>query len=605
MVSKDDIKKLIEATDMAALVSPYVKLIKSGSGYKGLCPFHHEDTPSFSVSQEKHLAKCFGCGKGGSPIQFLMDIKHLSYIDAVRELAKINNMDINLAPPSKQEQINQKYYEINKLALDFYERNLWHTVSGEQALKYLNDRGLTNEIIKKFKIGLAPKEPDLLYRFLHESKYLELDMVDCGLVRNNNDRYYDVFTDRIIFPITNESGKVLGFSGRIYQGEKNLPKYLNTAETPAFKKNSILYNLENAIEGITQNNRIVLHEGFMDVIATVRAGINEAVCSMGTALTQNQIKIIKKYTTNVVLCYDSDKAGILATYKAIDLFESQGFNIKILRINGAKDSDEFVSKFGLEKYLTYFNSNQIEALEYIYQSATANLDINNNTEIEGAKKIIFDALKNKGSAVLAEKYLNRLSGFLNISTNALLQDYEFYNKKNPMYPSNQAAGYDNRPPAEPVAKNTSDLLKNKLFELRIFKYATISKEKALEIDSYLEKNQALPAFKEVNRDIWILLINEYYNTHDKFDEEEFVKLLRTRGLFDTYYNNALALEKFVIPYTNEDLKECLKSLVLESRKTQMLDLQNSINKEETPDDLKRELIIRKFKIKENYERLKK
>ena len=438
MVSKDDIKKLIEATDMAALVSPYVKLIKSGSGYKGLCPFHHEDTPSFSVSQEKHLAKCIGCGKGGSPIQFLMDIKHLSYLEAVRELAKINNMDINLAPPSKAEQINQKYYEINQLALDFYERNLWHTVSGEKALKYLNERGLKNEIIKKFKIGLAPKEPDLLYQFLHEAKYLELDMVDCGLVRNSNDKYYDVFTDRIIFPITNESGKVLGFSGRIYQGEKNLPKYLNTAETPAFKKNNILYNLENAIEGITQNNRIVLHEGFMDVIATTRAGIKEVVCSMGTALTQNQIRIIKKYTNNVILSYDSDKAGILATYRALDLFESQGFNVKILKINGAKDSDEFVSKFGEKRYLEYFNSNQIEGLEYIYESATANLDINNNNAIEEAKKTIFTALKSKKSAVLAEKYINRLSQALNVSSQALFADYDATAR--PVIPSQN--GYD-------------------------------------------------------------------------------------------------------------------------------------------------------------------
>ena len=216
MLSKEDINNLIEKTDMVKLVEPYTKLKKTGSGYVGLCPFHEEKTPSFSVSQDKHLAYCFSCHKGGSPIQFLMDIKHIDFMDAVKELAKINNVNLNLSTKSDNSLTYKKYYDMNELALKFYQANLFNTKDGKVALKYLHERGLNDDVINDFKIGLAPKEDNKLYSLLKDAGYLELDMIDNGLVKSNSNSYQDVFIDRIMFPILDEVGNVVAFSGRTY-----------------------------------------------------------------------------------------------------------------------------------------------------------------------------------------------------------------------------------------------------------------------------------------------------------------------------------------------------------------------------------------------------
>lgn len=584
MVSNAEIQKLIEATDMAALVSPYVKLIKSGSGYKGLCPFHSEKTPSFSVSQDKHMAKCFGCGKGGNPIQFLMDIKHISFIEAVRELANINNMQLDIAPPNPLEEQYKKYYEINELALNLYTRNLWHTKDGEKALNYLLERGLSKELIQEFKIGLAPAEHNTLYQVLKEANYLELDMVDVGLVRSNNDKYYDVFTNRIIFPITDERGRVLGFSGRIYNdSDKQTAKYMNTAETPIFKKNNILYNLDRAIPGIVQNDRIVLHEGFMDVIATYRSGIKEAVCSMGTQLTQNQIRIIKKYTNNVVLCYDGDKAGILATYRALDMFEKAGLKVKIVKLEGAKDSDEFVHKFGLEKYVEFFNHNQQDGLAYLYQSLIKKLDINDLDKVEEAKKTLFLALRAKQSQSILEKYINKLAEDLHISSTALFIDYERITG---------IANQENRPKrSNAFDQKIQKIILDKVYELRIFEYAKTSKRSALEIDKFLEENNALYALDSKNQEIWIVLINQYYKDNEDFDEQKFSNLLIEKNLFDFYFNNKTALDKHnYTKYGDVDLEACFNRLKIVAKEKRVHSLQKNIMNDSLNNEFKNELI---------------
>lgn len=596
MVSKDDIQKLIEATDMAALVSPYVKLIKSGSGYKGLCPFHSEKTPSFSVSQDKHMAKCFGCGKGGNPIQFLMDIKHISFIEAVRELSKINNMELDIAPPNPLEEQYKKYYEINELALNLYTRNLWHTKNGEKALEYLYARGLSKELIEEFKIGLAPSESDTLYQVLKESNFLELDMVDVGLVRSSGDRYFDVFTNRIIFPITDERGKILGFSGRIFNdSDKQTAKYMNTSETPIFKKNNILYNLERAISGIVQNDRIVLHEGFMDVIATYRSGIKEAVCSMGTQLTQNQIKIIKKYTNNVILCYDGDKAGILATYRALDMFEKAGLKVKIVRLVDAKDSDEFVHKFGTDKYVEYFNSHQQEGIAYLYQSLTENLDINDTDKVEEVKKTLFSILKNKQSQSLLEKYIGSLADLLHVSTSSLYLDYDritgFTNKNVP------------RKPRTDFDLKVKKIIISRIFELRIFEYAKISKRNALEIDKFLEENDAFYALDSKNQEIWILMINDFYKKNEDYNEQKFIELLEKHNLFDCYYNNALSLKNGSFnKYGDIDLQACLKMLKENAIAKRIGKIVENIkNSQEINSDLKKELLLKSVAERQKFE----
>lgn len=583
MLSKEDINNLIEKTDMVKLVEPYTKLKKTGSGYVGLCPFHEEKTPSFSVSQDKHLAYCFSCHKGGSPIQFLMDIKHIDFMDAVKELAKINNVNLNLSTKSDNSLTYKKYYDMNELALKFYQANLFNTKDGKVALKYLHERGLNDDVINDFKIGLAPKEDNKLYSLLKDAGYLELDMIDNGLVKSNSNSYQDVFIDRIMFPILDEVGNVVAFSGRTYK-EFKMAKYMNTTDTFIFKKSNVLYNLNQAMSSIEQNKRVILYEGYMDVIASYRAGLKEAICSMGTELTTNQIKKIKKYTNNVIIAYDNDKAGLNATFRAINMLRKEHMNILVMRLNGAKDSDEFLKLNGPVKYKGYFNSNLKEAIDFIYDTYTNNANLNSSTQVEELKKDIYRELRTFNSALLVEKYLKKLGNLLNISYEALLNDY---NRTTPYKPIEEIK----------IVEKTK-LEEKTIYELRLFEYAKISKEKALYIDNYLEKNDCLLAFCELNQRLWVLLVNEYYSHHQEFLEDEFVKLLNENNLFDDYYQNTLQLENTNIKYTDEDLDSCLKRMIQKANEKKQDLLQENIQKA-TSAELQKELVLKKFKERKN------
>ena len=577
MVTKEEIEKLINSTDMFALVSPYVKLIKSGSGYKGLCPFHSEKTPSFSVSQEKHLAHCFSCGKGGNPIQFLMDIKHLNFIEAVKELAKINHMDLQIddvKDPKLQEK--EKYYALNDLANKLFTRNLLSTNEGQKAIKYLNDRGLDIETIKEFSLGLAPRDGKMLYNLLKESNYLELDMVSCGLVKNNDNNYYDFFTNRIMFPIKDIRGNIIGFSGRTYKDDLNQAKYMNTYESLVFKKNLVLYNLDLAIDSITLNDRIILHEGYMDVIASYRSGLKEVVCSMGTSLTTGQINLIGKYTKNVIICYDSDSAGIKASFRAGELFLKNGFNVNLVKLDKTKDSDEYVKKYGLEAYKTYFLGHIISFIDYVYNEVN-----------------LFKYLKLYKSNLIWEKYLTDFAKFLNISLDSIKAD--FY--KNDKIETNIVLNYPKEDKKEIKENNF------KYAAIRIFDYAKSSKMKALEIDNYLEKDNRFIGLGPILGQLWQAIIS-FYQDNFIFDEEKFVLYLQEKNLYNDYYH-MISLNEFYaklnLPYSDSDLNECLESINKEARNIKLNNIQQSINMK-IDEKLSKELTIKKFKLRQKCEK---
>ncbi len=594
MVTKEEIEKLINSTDMFALVSPYVKLIKSGSGYKGLCPFHSEKTPSFSVSQEKHLAHCFSCGKGGNPIQFLMDIKHLNFIEAVKELAKINHMDLQIGDvkdPKLQEK--EKYYALNDLANKLFTRNLLSTNEGQKAIKYLNDRGLDIETIKEFSLGLAPRDGKMLYNLLKESNYLELDMVSCGLVKNNDNNYYDFFTNRIMFPIKDIRGNIIGFSGRTYKDDLNQAKYMNTYESLVFKKNLVLYNLDLAIDSITLNDRIILHEGYMDVIASYRSGLKEVVCSMGTSLTTGQINLIGKYTKNVIICYDSDSAGIKASFRAGELFLKNGFNVNLVKLDKTKDSDEYVKKYGLEAYKTYFLGHIISFIDYVYNEVTTNININDISSIENAKNNLFKYLKLYKSNLIWEKYLTNFAKFLNISLDSIKAD--FY--KNDKIETNIVLNYPKEDKKEIKENNF------KYAAIRIFDYAKSSKMKALEIDNYLEKDNRFIGLGPILGQLWQAIIS-FYQDNFYFDEEKFVLYLQEKNLYNDYYH-MISLNEFYaklnLPYSDSDLNECLESINKEARNIKLNNIQQSINMK-IDEKLAKELTIKKFKLRQKCEK---
>ena len=427
MISEEKINEIIDRTDMVGLVSEYVTLQKRGKNYFGLCPFHDDQTPSFSVSPSKKIAKCMSCGEGGNPINFLKKIKNISFDEACHYLAERVGVHLERTKAVKQVDENLKYYEINQVAQKFYEHFLYNSQTGKEALEYLYKRGLDMETLKMFGIGLAPKNHTTLTKLLTDKGYSLTDAADIGLLRNGKEGHYDTFFNRIMFPIIDENGRVLGFSGRIFHDDPNQPKYVNTEETVIYKKGEMLYNLNNAVPHIRKTGRVILCEGQMDVISLSNAGIKEAICSLGTALTSEQANLLSKYTKNVLICYDGDSAGIKATGKAFNVLRT--FNAHSITLPNKMDPDEFIKQYGKEEFVNYIQNNQKDIYAFAYYNAFVNRDLNVAYDYEEVKKTIFNFLFKSGSASLIEKYLRQLATDLKVSYDSIYNDYNIYSKQ--------------------------------------------------------------------------------------------------------------------------------------------------------------------------------
>lgn len=602
MASKQEIQNVIDSTDIVALVSEYVKLEKQGKNFKGLCPFHSEDTPSFVVSPDKKLAHCFGCSGGGDPIKFLMQIENIDFGEALTRLAKKNGIKISNIEQKTRSNPLTKYYQIMQIAQAFYKKNLENTDQGVEALNYMYKRGLNDETIKMFGIGLSPQSMDSLYQVLKESGFLELDISDVGLIDKSDRGYYDLFTRRIMFPIYNESGQPIGFSGRIFNSpDKNQPKYVNSRETILFKKKDTLFNLHQAKGEILKKKRVILHEGQMDVIASYRSGLKEAICTMGTALSSNQAMTLRKYSDQAIICYDGDKAGIQASLKAIRTFQSAGFKVHLVLLPDGMDPDEYVLKFGTEAYVEYFESHLLDSNAYIFEQAIANKDFSDGVVTEGVKLQVFEMLFSSGSNTTASSYLKKLSSVLKTSYESVSEDYQQYcNRNKPkesveFYPSNE----NNYEDAQPKEIN-NDLWLSK-YEIRLFMYAKSSREKAVYIDKLL--NDRIDAISQENLNLWISMVNRYYEEYLEFNEKAFVRMLNEKDL--AYYERMCeVLKKDKTPYTDEDLNACLNKLdfVKYDKKNQKIDLEIAKQKD-IENQIK--LISKKFENNKQKEQLKK
>lgn len=549
MPTQEEIDKIVESTDMVELVSPYVKLSKQGKSYKGLCPFHDENTPSFVVSQEKHLAHCFGCGKGGNPIRFLMDIKRISFMEALSELAKKNGIPLKEEYIPKQKQDFSLFYEMLSASSKFYHQNLTLTQSGKAALDYLYQRGLDDETIKAFEIGLAPKQKDSLYKVLKEANYLEFNMIELGLIEHSNQGYYDLFTRRITFPIKDEDGHVVGFSARIFANpDPSQPKYINTKETFLYHKGNILYHLDAAKTEILLKKRFILHEGQMDVIASTISGLKESVCTMGTALTLEQAHVLKRYANHAIICYDGDKAGIKASLKAIQIFKQAQIQIHLVLLPAGMDPDDYVRSHGRDAYKEYFEGHLLDELEYRFETSFLQMDLKDNTAVETVKMNVFGLIQNMSSQTAKEKYLKLLATKIEGSFSAIVRDYENFSKTQ----VNQ--GYEEDFFDSPIEFLPADEKKRiRSYELRLFLYARNSKERAFQIDKKL--GDSIDAFSKKNQELWIQLINVYYAKHDVFDDSSFCSIL-TEELKEAYLHNFDLIRGAIEPYTDEDL-ECI------------------------------------------------
>lgn len=421
-IEQSVINEIKDKTDILDLVSEYVKLEKRGRNYIGLCPFHDEKTPSFTVSEDKQICHCFGCKKGGNVFQFTQEIKDLSFVEAVKELGERINISVDIGNSSDYtSQIASNdltMIEMHELMHEYYQYALLKTVEGEEALNYLTKRGFTEELIKSRGIGYAPNHTHFCHDFLQQKGYdIEL-AYEAGLLSRNEENfsYFDRFRDRIMFPLNNAQGRIVGYSGRTYNNQE--PKYLNSPETPIFQKRRLLYNLDNARKHIRKNDEAILLEGFMDVIKSDSSGLKPVIASMGTAISDEHITVLKKLTSHITLMFDGDFAGQEATIKTGQHLLQQGFNVFVVQLPKDMDPDEYITKYGNEKFLEYVNN---EKKSFIIYKVNKHKDeiANNDLAYERYLKEVTQDIALMNSKILQNKIIKDVAHLFNVDSNTL------------------------------------------------------------------------------------------------------------------------------------------------------------------------------------------
>ena len=412
------IDELLARNPIEDVVGQHVTLKRSGSNLFGLCPFHGEKTASFSVNPEKGIYYCFGCHKGGGSINFMMELEGLSYPDAVRALAKRAGMDV---PEDEQYQSRYRQQErlwaLHKEAARFFHGQLY-SPAGAEALNYALGRGMSKSILTTFGVGYAPDSWDSLVKAMRTKGYTDQELKDSGLVTvsQKNGNLFDRFRDRLMFPIIDVRGNVIAFGGRIIKNDKDAAKYLNSPETLIFNKRKNLFGLNLAKK--TKQNYLILVEGNIDVVSLHQYGFDNAVASLGTSLTEDQATLLTRYTEQVVLIYDGDEAGQRATQRAIPILEKAGIGVKVLQIKDAKDPDEFLKKFGADRFKLLLEGSA-SRVEYQLNAIAKKYDIREDDQRVKFIQESAELISTLGSAVQREVYGNRVADAASISYDAM------------------------------------------------------------------------------------------------------------------------------------------------------------------------------------------
>jgi len=424
----DQVAQVRERTDVVELLSEYITLKKAGRNFKAQCPFHTEKSPSFVVSPERQIWHCFGCSKGGDVFTFLMDYEHLEFPEALRLLAKRAGIELQQdrflsGQASKKEAV----FKINKDAADFYHFVLTKHPVGKKAMAYLVQRGLSDKLIETFKIGFSPRIGSGLAKYLSgKKKYTNEQLFEAGLATLRGSRVSDFFFNRIMFPLYDHRDNVVGFSGRILAEDASGPKYINTRETIAYHKGDLVYGLHITKEAIRKQNQAILVEGEFDVIACYKYGVSNVVAVKGTALTENQVNLLSRFTQKITVCFDGDSAGQEAIHRSLPIIEKKGLTTTVLIIPGGKDPDESLKN----NELAFKRAAKHDENVYQYLLDYAMQKYGTDT-IEGMKKITDDVLPiyaNIQNEIIKEHFLKKLSVALDTTLESILS-FSYFAKR--------------------------------------------------------------------------------------------------------------------------------------------------------------------------------
>ncbi|WP_270939901.1 DNA primase [Romboutsia lituseburensis] len=601
----NDIKEIIDEIksrcDIVSTISQYIEVKQSGANYKGLCPFHGEKTPSFYINTSKQIYKCFGCGEGGDVINFVMKMENLEFMDAVKLLAKRYGIEINTNMDNesriRMEKI-KRFQDIHVEAARFYLANL--LTSKNYGYEYLRKRGLDDKIIKKFGLGYSLDSWNALMEHLTSKGHTKEELIECGLINHKleSNKFYDKFRNRVMFPIFDYRGNVIGFGGRVL--DDSMPKYLNSPDTLIFNKRQNLYGLNFARKEI-KDRTIVLVEGYMDLISIYQYGIKNVVATLGTALTEQQGMLIKRYADTAIISYDSDEAGIKATLRAIEILSKLGISVKILNLKDSKDPDEFIRKYGLNEFKKAMDTSTHQ-IKYKIDNLKRSFDIHKDEDRVKFAKEASKIIKELKSAVEIDYYTKYLSNQIDISVESIKREVygKNYNKINNSYKK-----FDKNKKEEKVIEKPKTITNGeKVVEENLIKIILEDKKlrdlillKVDENDFILEESKEILNYIIKNKELDKITIDKIESLNIC---EEYLKDLKSISLDSMNLDDVKSIDEIIKNVKKNTLHEKMNRL-LEEQKT--LENNKNINDAKEVDGKIMEIALKIVEIRRMLQRL--
>lgn len=474
MIPKETVEKIVETARIEEVVGDFVDLKKRGTSLIGLCPFHNEKTPSFNVSVSKGIFKCFGCGKGGDAVRFIMEHEKAAYPDALRYLAGKYNIEIAETEQTPEDLLandrRESLFIVSAWAARFFAQNLWESDEGRNiGLSYFKERGFRDEVIKKFELGYSPDSWDALARQAqadgHKPEFLE----EAGLVIRKDEKVYDRFRGRVLFPIHNFTGRVIGFGGRTLKNDKSVPKYVNSPESDIYHKSNVLYGLFFAKKAIRDQDNCYLAEGYADVLAVNQAGVENVVASSGTSLTVEQVRLIGRFTKNITILYDGDEAGIKASMRGLDMILEEGLNVRIVLFSGGHDPDSYIQAFGSTAFKSYIGQH---TQDFILFKTSVLLKDAANDPLKKAALIreVVESIAKIPDSIKASVFIRECSSIMQIEERALIAELNKMKIGRLKYdaaktPPPETAAIEPEPDLPPLTGNTDEYQEKEIVRL--------------------------------------------------------------------------------------------------------------------------------------------
>lgn len=555
-IPEETIEQIRTSNDVVDVISEYVQLTKRGRNWFGLCPFHGEQTPSFSVSQDKQIFHCFGCGAGGNAITFVMDIDNLTFQEALSKLGSRVGVELDIEPQAGQSKIISKeearMKEAHIFAMNYYHHLLLNTEEGEKALLYLEERGFSRELIEQYKIGWSLPNWDALTKLLERKGFVPVEMVECGLLikKENKNEYFDRFRERIMFPVQDEAGQTIAFSGRVLNTETQDAKYMNSPESPIFQKSKVLYNLDVSRPIIRKKSKVIVMEGFMDVIAAAKAGIMNTVATMGTALTKEHIHKIKRLTDTVTLCYDGDAAGFEAAKRAAQLLMQEKIKTEIAILPNQMDPDDFVQQNGAEAFEKQIIDRPHAFLSFMMMAARRNKNFQFENDTLQYVQEVLEYFVGNSSPVERDLYIRQLAKETNISEDAIYQQFRKVEGKSIKQQSRQQA--------PPIAQNIPANRKKVQAIDRAEKLLLAHMLHQVDIVDRIHQEHGLHVFIHDSYEAIFVRLIGFYDTYPQADTHRFLEILEDIDLRNLVMEATLTERD--PEHASEEVSDCLRQI---------------------------------------------